>query len=207
MNHKKRRDKGLPYISSGNLLRERFYCRILLRNYNHMFPYNMPKAEIIYRLLGIKHKIGTYFEPPFHCDYGNNIHIGKRFYANYGCTILDTAPVKIGDYVLFGPNVSIFTAGHPIHPDTRKTSYEYAAPVTVGNNVWIGGGSIVLPGVTIGDNTVIGAGSVVTKDIPSNVVAVGNPCKVLRTITDEDKYYYFKDYKFDEKLWKKLKIK
>ena len=133
-----------------------------------------------------------YIEPPFHCDYGYNISIGQNFYSNYNCTILDCAQVTIGNNVLFGPNVSLFTAGDPIHPAPRNEGIEYAFPITIGNNVWIGGGVIVNPGITIGDNVVIGSGSVVTKDIPSNVIAVGNPCKVLKEITDEDRNKYFR---------------
>lgn len=135
---------------------------------------------------------------PFQCDYGYNIHIGENFYANTGCTILDCAPVRIGDNVMLAPNVALFTAGHPIDPEKRATGVEFAHPITIGNNVWIGGNSVVLPNVTIGDNCVIGAGSVVSKDIPPNSVAVGNPCRVIRQINENDKIYYFKQQKYDE---------
>lgn len=117
--------------------------------------------------------------------------------ANYNCIILDVGKVRIGDNVMFGPNVSLFTAGHPIHPDSRNSGYEYGIGITIGNNVWIGGNTVVNPGVNIGDNAVIGAGSVVTRDIPANVVAVGNPCRVVRPIGEEDKHFYYKDRKFD----------
>lgn len=123
-------------------------------------------------------------EPPFHCDYGYNIRIGENFYANYDCIILDTCEVIIGDNVLLGPRVGIYTAGHPVDPATRNLGLEYGKPVRIGNNVWIGAHTIVNPGVVIGDNVVIGSGSVVTRDIPDNVVAVGNPCRVLRSVTD-----------------------
>jgi maltose O-acetyltransferase len=123
-----------------------------------------------------------WIEPPFYCDYGYNITIGENFYANYNCTILDCAQVKIGDNVMCGPNVSLFTAGHPLDFQIRNQGWEYAYPIIIGNNVWLGGGVIVNPGITIGDNAVIGSGSVVTKDIPANSLAVGNPCKVIRKL-------------------------
>ena len=144
-----------------------------------------------------------YVEPPFHCEYGTHIILGENFYANTGCVMLDVAKIRIGNNVMFGPNVSIYTAGHPIHPDSRNSGYEYGIPVTIGNNVWIGGSCVILPGVTIGDNAVIGAGSVVTKDIPANVCAAGNPCRVIREITEADRPYYYTDRRFDEEIWKK----
>ena len=125
-------------------------------------------------------------EPPFYCDFGCNISIGKNFFANFDCVILDCGPVTIGDDVWLGPKVQIYTPSHPIDPIARKQRIESAYPVVIGNNVWIGGGAIILPGVTIGENTVIGAGSVVTHDIPANVIAVGNPCKILREISTDE---------------------
>jgi maltose O-acetyltransferase len=121
-------------------------------------------------------------EPPFHCDYGTNIFVGKNFYMNFGCVILDCAEVHIGDNVLCGPYTQIYTAHHPTDPRARLTRLELAHPVSIGNNVWIGGGVIICPGVTIGDNTTIGAGSVVTKDLPGNVIATGNPCRIIRRL-------------------------
>ncbi len=126
----------------------------------------------------------AYIEPNFFCDYGSNIFLGERFYANHNCVMLDVAKVTIGDNVMLGPNVQIYTTTHPLDPIERATGKEFCAEVTIGNNCWIGGGAIILPGVSIGDNSVIGAGSVVTKDIPANVVAVGNPCVVLKNIED-----------------------
>ena len=134
---------------------------------------------------------------PFHCDYGKNIEVGDNFYANFNTVILDVGKVKIGNNVLLAPNVSIYTAGHPIHPDSRNSGYEYGIAVTIGDNVWIGGNSVINPGVTIGNNCVIGSGSVVVNDIPENSIAVGNPAKVIRQITEEDKKYYFKNREFD----------
>ncbi len=137
-------------------------------------------------------------QPPFHCDYGSNIKVGENFYANYNLTVLDVAPVTVGDNVLIAPNVSIYTAGHPVHPFARNSMYEYGIPITIGDNVWIGGNVVICPGVNIGSGSVIGAGSVVTRDVPEYVIAVGNPCRVLRKITDEDIKFYFKDREFDE---------
>ena len=128
-----------------------------------------------------------WIEMPFACDYGTNISVGERFYVNHGCVILDCAPVTIGDDVLFGPQVGIYTAGHAIDAQQRADGWEIAKPITIGSRVWIGGGTVVLPGVTIGDNTIIGAGSVVTRPIPPDVVAAGNPCRVLRGVTEADR--------------------
>lgn len=136
--------------------------------------------------------------PPFHCDYGYNITVGDNFFANYNLIILDVAPVTIGDNVFIAPNVAIYTAGHPIHPKARNTMYEYGISITIGSDCWIGGNTVICPGVRIGNGVVIGAGSVVTRDVPDNVVAAGNPCRVLREITDEDMKYYFKKREFPE---------
>ena len=138
-----------------------------------------------------------FIEPPFHCDYGKNIEVGENFYANFNCVILDVGKVKIGNNVMFAPNVSIYTAGHPIHPESRNSGYEYGIGITIGDNVWVGGSVVINPGVHIGNNVVIGSGSVVTKDIPDNVIAVGNPCRIIREITEDDRKYYFKDREFD----------
>jgi maltose O-acetyltransferase len=139
------------------------------------------RRTLLNRLLGqMPPKIEI--EPPFRCDYGWNIYLGQNFFANFGVVMLDVCEIRIGDNVLLAPNVQIYTAYHPISPAERETGRELGSPVTIGNNVWIGGGAIVLPGVSIGDNSVIGAGSVVTKNVPANVVAAGNPCRVLRAI-------------------------
>ena len=133
---------------------------------------------------------GAYIEPPFYCDFGINTTVGKNFYANYNCYILDVCEVTIGDNVMFAPNVGIYAASHPIDPVVRASGLECGKSVKIGNNVWIGGHSCVCPGVTIGDNVVIGAGSVVCKDIPDNVVAAGNPCRVIRQITKEERQFW-----------------
>ncbi len=187
---------GLPYHSDDETRALMMKSRTLLFEYNNLHPEEKKrKEEILRELLG---SCGEkfYIEPPFRCDYGCNIELGENFYSNYNLTILDCSKVKIGDNVLVAPNVTITAAGHPIHPDSRK-KYEYGISVTIGNNVWIGAGVIINPGVTIGDGSVIGAGSVVTKDIPENVVAFGNPCRVYREITEEDREFYYKDRKFD----------
>ena len=188
---------GEPYQAFGKeLLDERQYAKQILFDFNNLPPTDIDgRNALLKKILG---KTGEKFfvEPPFRCDYGYNISIGENFYSNYNCIILDCAKVTIGDNVLFAPNVNLFTAGHPVHFEKRIQEYEYAFPITIGNNVWVGGNVVINPGVTIGDNSIIGAGSVVTKDIPANVIAVGNPCKVLRAITDEDKPFYFKNMKF-----------
>ncbi|TNG95153.1 sugar O-acetyltransferase [Pasteurellaceae bacterium USgator11] len=171
----------------------------LLYQINQLHPQQKAqKADLVRRLFQTDRRDFN-IELPFRCDYGFNINIGKAFYANYNCTLLDSAPIRIGDNVMFAPNVSLFTATHPIDPDYRRRGI-FALPITIGDNVWIGGNSVVMPGVRIGNNAVIGAGSVVTKDIPDNCIAVGNPCKVLRQINQNDKRYYFKDRPFSDEF-------
>ncbi len=201
MTNKERRDKGMAYITDASVLAEQFKSRILQKSYNRKIPFNVPKAYLLLKLMGLKYGKDTFIDTPFRCDYGKHITVGKRFYANSYCTIIDVAPVTIGDNVLLGPNVQIITAGHPIHPDSRNSKYEYGIPITIGDNVWIGAGAIILPGVNIGSNTVIGAGAVVTKDIPDGVVAAGNPCRIIKEITEEDKKYYYKNLEFDSEAW------
>ncbi len=198
MDHKERMLRGLPYKAwLDHLEEEREACKELVWELNQLPPRERRRIpEIVKKLFG---KTGEkiWIEPPFHCDYGWNIEAGENFNANYNMTILDVGKVTFGDNVLVAPNVSIYTAGHPIHWESRNSGYEYGIPVTIGNNVWLGGSVVILPGVTIGDNAVIGAGSVVKKDIPPNVVAVGNPCRIIREITEADRMYYYKDRPFD----------
>lgn len=188
---------GKPYQSFGKvLLAERQYAKELIFDFNNLRPSAiLERNQIIKKLLGVTGD-KFFIEPPFRCDYGYNISIGENFYSNYNLILLDCATIKIGDNVLIAPNVSIYTAGHPVHFEARNNEYEYAFPVTIGNNVWIGGNVVINPGITIGDNAVIGAGSIVTKDIPCDVIAVGNPCRILQKITAEDKNYYFKKLPF-----------
>ncbi|WP_018610209.1 sugar O-acetyltransferase [Uliginosibacterium gangwonense] len=198
MNQRDRMLAALPYKAwLDGLSEERMRAKEILFDHNNCRPSQVEERQRLLRLL--LGKIGQNFniEQPFRCDYGYNIEIGENFYANYGCLILDVAKVTIGNNVQFAPNVSILTAGHPLHPQSRNSGYEYGIPIQIGHNVWLGANVIVNPGVSIGENTVIGAGSVVTKAMPANVVAAGNPCRVLRSITDEDRKYYYKDRIFD----------
>lgn len=198
MDQKERMLANLPYKAwMDGLSEERLYCKKKIFKYNHLEPGNpKEKDNLIKDILG---KTGDYIniEPPFFCDYGYNIEIGENFFANYNFTVLDVGKVRIGENVQIAPNVSIYTAGHPVHPESRNSGYEYGIDIAIGDNVWIGGNTCIMPGVTIGKNAVIGAGSVVTKDIPDDVIAAGNPCRIIRKITEEDRDYYFKDRKFD----------
>ncbi len=198
MNQKQRMLLGLPYKAwMDGLQEERIANKKKVYEYNNLPPEKWDKqTELLKNILG-KTGENVHIEAPFHCDYGYNIEVGENFFANYNLIVLDVGKVCIGDNAQIAPNVSIYTAGHPIHPDSRNSGYEYGIPVTIGDNVWIGGNSCIMPGVTIGNNVVIGGGSVVTKDIPDNMIAVGNPCKVIREITEADRDYYFKDRKFD----------
>ena len=184
------------------LVAEQARCLELQYEYNQTRPSEFAKRKELLKKMLAECGEGCYVEPPLHANWGgHNLHFGNRVYANFGLTVVDDTHVYVGNDVLFGPNVILATAGHPINPELRKTDYQFNAPIHIGNNVWLGAGVIVMPGVTIGDNSVIGAGSVVTKDIPSNVVAHGTPCKVVREIGERDKEYYFKDKKID---WSKI---
>ena len=203
MNHIERRNAEQPYIADQTVMEELERCRKILQRLNTA---DRSDGELIKKI--VKELLGksenAVINPPFYCDYGFNIEVGKNFFANYNCTILDVAKVKIGDNCQFAPNVAVYTAGHPIHPVSRNSQYEYGISVTIGDNVWIGGNSVIVPGVHIGSNTVIGAGSVVTKDVPDWVIAAGNPCRVIRKITEEDKEYYYKDRKFDREAYSEI---
>lgn len=169
-------------------------CLDRLYEFNMTRPTELDKREQMLREMFAEIGEGCYIEPPFHANFGGrHVHFGKNIYANFNLTCVDDTHIYVGDYTMFGPNVTVATAGHPILPELREKGYQYNAPVRIGKNCWIGAGAIILPGVSIGDNVVIGAGSVVTKDLPSDVVAVGNPCRVLRKIDERDREYYFKD--------------
>jgi acetyltransferase-like isoleucine patch superfamily enzyme len=198
MNQKERMLAGLPYKAwLDGLAEEQLANKRRIHEYNLCPPDEPEKIEQQIRAILGKSGKNVNVLAPFRCDYGKHIEVGDNFMANYNCVILDVAKVIIGDNVMFGPNVSLYTAGHPVHHHSRNSGYEYGIAITIGNNVWIGGQTVVNPGVTIGDNSVIGSGSVVTKDIPANVIAAGNPCRVLRELTEEDRHYYHKNKKFD----------
>ncbi len=201
MTEKERMLAGLPYRAYlGGLPQERLECRKKVKAFNDTDPDDQEGLERGIRAILGKAGPGIFVEPPFHCDYGWNIEVGENFYANFNLVILDVGKVTMGDNVFIAPNVAIYTAGHPIHPYSRNTLYEYGIPITIGDNVWIGGNVVITPGVTIGSNVVIGAGSVVTKDIPDWCVAAGNPCKVLHPVTEEDRKFYFKKRVFDVEI-------
>ncbi|WGE49855.1 sugar O-acetyltransferase [Actinobacillus equuli subsp. haemolyticus] len=162
--------------ADSKLKQDRLNAREIVFQLNQLAPSQQAEKTTLFNQLFHTAKTEFHIELPFRCDYGYNIKLGDNFYANYNCTMLDCAPISIGNNVMFAPNVSLFTAAHPIDPELRNSGIEFAMPIVIGNNVWIGGNSVVMPNVTIGNNVVIGAGSVVTKDIPDNYIAVGNPC-------------------------------
>lgn len=167
-----------------------------LYDFNATRPTELDKREALLKEMFAEIGEGCYIEPPFHANFGgSHVHFGSHIYANFNLTMVDDTHIYVGDYTMFGPNVTVATAGHPILPELRRQGYQYNAPVHIGENCWIGAGVLIMPGVSIGDNSVIGAGSVVTKDIPSDVVAIGVPCRVLREINEHDKVYYFRDRK------------
>ena len=180
------------------ILREQTICQELLYDFNQTRPSQGEKRQELLKKMFAEIVENCYIEPPLHANFGGrHIHFGKNIYANYNLTVVDDTHVYVGDYTMFGPNVTIATAGHPIETGLRQKGYQYNIPVRIGKNCWIGAGVVLLPGVTVGDNTVIGAGSVVTRDIPANVVAVGNPCHILREIGEHDREYYFRDRKIN----------
>jgi maltose O-acetyltransferase len=183
LEEKEKMISGEMYIASHpQLTAERQRARELCKAFNDSYDYETDHRKKILQKLFNTTGNSISIEPPFHCDYGNNITLGNNVFFNFNCVILDPAPVTIGDNVFFGPTVQIYTATHPINASERRIELEFAQPIRIGSDVWIGGGAIICPGVQIGDGTVIGAGSVVTKDIPPNVVAAGNPCKIIRVI-------------------------
>ena len=203
MTNKQRRDAQMAYIADDSVWKEMQVCRRKLQKLNVMDRSDLEGIqEAVKDLFGKSED--AMVNPPFYCDYGKHIEVGKNFFANYNCTILDVAKVKIGDNCQMAPNVAIYTAGHPLHPVSRNSSYEYGKEVTIGDNVWIGGNAVICPGVHIGNNVVIGAGSVVTKDIPDWYVAAGNPCRLIRKITDEDKRKLFGSEEIDEEAWEEI---
>ena len=182
MTEKEKMLAGMLYDANNdeNLLKERLLCKDICYEYNNLKPSDIEAQELLMKKLLGKTKDKFSILAPFWCDYGYNIEIGENFFANHNCIILDCAKVTFGDNVFIAPDCGFYTAGHPLDYERSNQGLEYAYPITVGNNVWIGAGVRVMPGVTIGDNVVIGAGSVVTKDIPSNKIAYGNPCKIVK---------------------------
>lgn len=186
----------LYFPSDEEIMKEQTACLEKLYDFNATRPLEGEKRTQLLKEMFAEIGDGCYIEPPFHANWGgHHVHFGKGVYANFNLTLVDDTHIYVGDYTLFGPNVTVATAGHPILPELREQGYQYNAPVHIGRNCWIGAGVVIVPGVTIGDNVVVGAGSVVTKDLPDNVIAVGNPCKVLREVNEHDKLYYFKDRK------------
>lgn len=182
-----------------DLVNWQLQCLDRLYEFNMTRPTEMDKRKTLLKEMFAEIGEDCYIEPPFHSNFGgHHVHFGNSVYANFNLTLVDDTHIYVGDHTMFGPNVVVATAGHPIVPELRELAYQYNAPVHIGRNCWLGAGVIVLPGITIGDNSVIGAGSVVTKDIPANVVAVGNPCRVLREINEQDREYYFKGRKIRE---------
>ena len=195
---------GKLYLPMGDdIMKEQFECLEKLYDYNQTRPSEQEKRQKMLKEMFGDIGENCYIEPPFHANWGGkHCHFGDFVYANFNLTMVDDTHIYVGDNTMFGPNVTVATAGHPILPELREQGYQYNFPVHIGKNCWIGAGAIIVPGVTIGDNTVIGAGSVVTKDIPANVVAVGNPCRVMRQISDHDKEFYFKNRKISKEILK-----
>ena len=199
MENKDRMFTGDLYLpNDAAITEEQNACLELLYTFNQTRPSEQEKRNQLLKQMFAEIGKNCYIEPPFHANFGGkHVHFGKNIYANFNLTMVDDGHIYVGDYTMFAPGVIVATAGHPILPELRETVYQYNMPVHIGKNCWIGAGAIILPGVTIGDQVVVGAGSVVTKDLPSNVVAVGNPCRAIREINEHDRVYYFKNRKID----------
>lgn len=203
---KEKMHTGEIYLpGDSEIMTEQLQCLEKLYDFNSTRPSELEKRTKLLKEMFAEIGENCYIEPPFHSNFGGrHIHFGNFVYCNFGVTMVDDTHIYVGDCTMFGPNVVVATAGHPILPELREKACQYNMPVHIGRNCWIGAGAIILPGITIGDNVVVGAGSVVTKDLPSNVVAVGNPCKVLRPVGEHDREYYFKDRKIDEDIWEQI---
>ncbi len=199
MSMKDKMHTGELYLpGEAEIMKKQTECLEKLYDFNATRPGEYEKRCAMLKEMFAQIGEGCYIEPPLHSNWGgHHVHFGKNVYANFNLTLVDDTHIYVGDYTMFGPNVTIATAGHPILPELRQNAYQYNMPVTIGKNCWIGAGAIIVPGITIGDNVVVGAGSVVTKDLPDNVVAVGNPCRVLREIGEHDREFYFKDRRID----------
>ena len=207
MTEKEKMLSGDLYLPNGDdIMTEQLACLDLLYEFNQTRPTEQEKRQAMLTEMFAEIGEGCYIEPPFHANWGGkHCHFGHHVYANFNLTMVDDTHIYVGDYTMFGPNVVVASAGHPILPELRERAYQYNFPVHIGRNCWIGAGVVIVPGVTIGDNTVVGAGSVVTKDIPANVVAVGNPCRVLRPIGDYDRAYYFKNRPMPQEVLQQIK--
>lgn len=195
--------REIYYPNDREIMEEQLKCLDRLYEFNATRPSEIEKREEMLKEMFADIGDGCYIEPPLRSNFGGkHVHFGKNVYANFNLTLVDDTHIFVGDNTMFAPNVIVATAAHPILPQLRENGYQYNMPVHIGRNCWIGAGAIILPGVNIGDNSVIGAGSVVTKDIPANVVAVGNPCRVMREISERDREYYFKDRKIPKELLK-----
>ena len=195
MNIKEKMHSGELYLANDrDLVNEQQLYLEKMYDFNQTRPSEQEKRTRLLKEMFAEIGEGCYIEPPFYANWGGkHCHFGKNVYANFCLTCVDDTHIYVGDYTMFGPNVTIAAAGHPIQPDLRQQGYQYNMPVKIGRNCWIGAGVIIVPGITIGDNVVVGAGSIVTKDLPDNVVAVGNPCRVLREVNEQDYEFYFKN--------------
>lgn len=202
MTIKEKMHSGELYLSNDrDLVNEQQLYLEKMYDFNQTRPSEQEKRTRLLKEMFAEIGKGCYIEPPFYANWGGkHCHFGKNVYANFCLTCVDDTHIYVGDYTMFGPNVTIAAAGHPIQPDLRQQGYQYNMPVKIGRNCWIGAGVIIVPGITIGDNVVVGAGSIVTKDLPDNVVAVGNPCRVLREVNEQDYEFYFKNRRIDPSL-------
>ena len=191
----------LYYPLAGEITEIQMQCQEKLYDYNRTRPTEGEKRARMLKEMFAAFGENSIIEAPFHANWGGHfVRVGHHVFANFGLTLVDDTTITIGDYTMIGPNVTLAAAGHPVLPELREQGLQYNAPVVIGRNCWLGAGVLVMPGVTIGDNTVVGAGSVVTKDLPANVVAVGNPCRVLRSIGEKDRELYFRDRRIPPEL-------
>lgn len=190
--------RELYFPGDEEIMREQTQRLERLYDFNHTRPSESEKRQALLKEMFAEIGEGCYIEPPLYANHaGGHVHFGKGIYCNFGLTLVDDTHIYVGDHTMFGPNVVVATAGHPILPELRQRGYQYNFPVRIGKNCWIGAGVLIMPGITIGDHVVLGAGSVVTRDIPSRVVAAGNPCRVLREVNERDRAYYFRDRAID----------
>jgi len=205
MTEKEKIHSGQLYFPEDpDIIKEQRVYQDLLMYYNTISHTKQEERDRVLKQLLAEIGENCYIETPFHANWGgHHVHFGHTIYANSGLTLVDDTHIYVGDNTMFGPNVTIATAGHPIDPELRRQGLQYNLPVHIGKNCWLGAGVTVMPGVTIGDNAVIGAGSIVTRDIPANVVAVGNPCRVLREVGERDKRFYYRDREIDPAFFEK----